>query len=53
MIDELKHFFYMGGYSFYVWSAYGSVIAFLLLQWLLAEKRWQHYLHQQNKLTNE
>ncbi len=28
-MDALREFFYMGGYAFYVWSAYG--VAFMVL----------------------
>lgn len=38
-METIKNFFYMGGYAFYVWSAYGSVLAFLAVQWYLARER--------------
>lgn len=34
-MESIKHFFYMGGYAFYVWGAYGSVLTFLAIQWYL------------------
>lgn len=40
----MDRFFYMGGYGFYVWSAYGCVIAFLFAQWLRPWIRWHRYL---------
>ncbi len=29
-MDVLREFFYMGGYSFYVWSAYGVTLVVLV-----------------------
>ena len=29
-MDALREFFYMGGYAFYVWSAYGVTFIVLL-----------------------
>lgn len=46
MIEHLQNFFAMGGYGFYVFSAYSCVIVFLLVQWLLPWQRWQKYLKQ-------
>ena len=37
-MESLKQFFNMGGYAFYVWSAYGSVLIFLALQWYLVRE---------------
>lgn len=34
-MTSLMNFLHMGGYAFYVWTAYGSVLFFLLLQWSL------------------
>lgn len=48
MEANLLHFFHMGGYAFYVWSAYISVGAFLFMQWLLPWRRWRKYLRTQN-----
>lgn len=47
MMTALHDFFHMGGYGFYVFSAYGSVIAFLIMQWFIPWKRWQNYLREQ------
>lgn len=48
MITALLNFLHMGGYGFYVFSAYGSVLAFLLAQWFFPWRRLQKYLHEQN-----
>lgn len=48
MTDTLRNFFAMGGYAFYVWSAYGSVLTFLAVQWFLPWRRWRKYLREQN-----
>lgn len=37
-METVKHFFYMGGYATYVWSAYGSALTFLAIQWYLASR---------------
>jgi heme exporter protein D len=29
-MDALQEFFYMGGYAFYVWSAYGVAVVVLV-----------------------
>lgn len=47
MTETLRHFFVMGGYGSYVFSAYGSVIIFLACQWFHPWRRWRKYLHQQ------
>jgi len=47
MIDVLQHFFYMGGYAWYVWPSYISVIAFLFFQWLIPWRKWKNYLRRQ------
>jgi heme exporter protein D len=50
MINALKHFFDMGGYSFYVWTAYGSVGLYLFAQWYIPWRRWKKHLqHHQIK----
>lgn len=43
MIAALQHFFHMGGYGLYVFSAYGSVVLLLAIQWFLPWRRWQQY----------
>jgi heme exporter protein CcmD len=54
MTNTLLKFLHMGGYGFYVWTSYASVIALLLAQWLMPWRRWQKYLrelkapHEQN-----
>lgn len=44
---SLMHFFHMGGYAWYVWSAYASVLALLAAQWIIPWRRWQQYLRGQ------
>ena len=44
MLETLRHFLNMGGYGIYVWSAYGSVILCLLVQWLIPHYLWRKYL---------
>lgn len=45
MIDGLKHFLAMGGYGFYVFSAYLSVLVFLFVQWFIPWRRFRKYSH--------
>ncbi len=47
MIDTVRQFFAMGGYGYYVWSAYAAVFACLTIQWLLPFRRLRRYLRQQ------
>lgn len=42
-MNHFQHFFMMGGYGLYVWSAYGTVAFWLLLQWLIPWRRWRRY----------
>lgn len=49
MTNALPHFLAMGGYGLYVWSAYGSVLAFLTVQWFIPWRRWKRYLREQKK----
>ena len=44
MREALIQFFYMHGYGAFVFSAYGSVIVFLMIQWFLPWRRWKQYL---------
>ena len=46
MISTLLTFFHMGGYGFYVWTAYASVFALLIAQWFIPWRRWRNYLRQ-------
>ena len=43
----MEHFLYMNGHGVYVWSAYGSVLLFLVAQWLTPWHQWRQYLKQQ------
>lgn len=47
-MNSLFNFLYMNGYGFYVWSAYGCVFTFLLMQWFFPWRRWQKYLRERN-----
>lgn len=40
-MNRLHDFFSMGGYAFYVWTAYAGVLIFLLTQWLPPFKQWR------------
>lgn len=44
MLEAIKQFLMMGGYAFYVWSAYGCVLVFLAMQWLNAKRQWKKLL---------
>ena len=46
-MTNLQHFIQMGGYGFYVFSAYGCVLAFLSAQWFFSWHRWRRYLRGQ------
>ena len=35
--------FSMGKYTVYVYLSYGAVLTFLLWQWFLPWRRWQHF----------
>lgn len=52
MIEVILNFFYMGGYGFYVFGAYGSVLIYLLIQWLIPWRRRQKFFREQ-KLNHE
>jgi heme exporter protein CcmD len=45
-MNVIMNFLNMGGYAFYVWTAYGSVIALLFLMWLMPWRRWQRYINE-------
>lgn len=49
MINAILDFFYMSGYGFYVWTAYGCAFAFLLIQWFTPWRRWRKYLLEQTQ----
>ena len=44
-MDKIIHFLTMGGYGFYVWSAYGSVLLLLWIQWFIPWRRLKNYLN--------
>jgi len=48
-MNTLQQFFHMGGYAFYVWPAYGSVVVLLVMQFFLSWRRWHHYLQAQRR----
>lgn len=41
MMPRLASICHMGGYAYYVWSAYGVVFFTLFLQWLLPCLHWR------------
>ena len=43
-MKNILDFFHMHGYGFYVWSAYGLVIIFLLMQIIRPWMRWHRYV---------
>ena len=43
-MSSLKEFFFMGGYAFYVWGAYGAAIIVFSLN------AWQTYRQKRNRL---
>lgn len=47
-MHTLYEFLHMHGYGFYIWSAYGCVLSFLLMQWFLPWRRWQKYLRKRH-----
>jgi heme exporter protein CcmD len=46
-MTTILNFLYMNGYGFYVWTSYGSVCAFLFIQWFRPWRRWRKYLLEQ------
>lgn len=46
MLNNLIQFFHMGGYAFYVWLSYGSVLTLLAIQWFIPWRRWQKYFRE-------
>ena len=50
MIEIVKNFFTMHGYGTYIFSAYGIVLFYLLIQWFIPWRSLQNYLRtQKNK----
>ena len=47
MTDTFLNFSHMSGYGLYVWSAYGSVLGCLVIQWFIPWRRWRKYLRTQ------
>lgn len=47
-MNTLINFFHMGGYAFYVWMSYGSVLALLTIQLLVPLRRWQKYRNERS-----
>lgn len=41
MMATLQHFFAMGGYGFFVWSAYGFAFLVLFFNMFVSIKRWK------------
>ena len=49
----MKEFFYMGGYGFYVWTAYGLSLLVLLLNIVAARKRNRQVRREVNKFASQ
>lgn len=45
-MTSFMNFLHMGGYAFYVWTAYGSVLSLLFLQWIMPWRRFKRSLHE-------
>jgi heme exporter protein CcmD len=45
-MKSFTDFLHMGGYAFYVWTSYGSVMVLLFLQWFAPWRRWQRYINE-------
>jgi heme exporter protein D len=43
---SVNEFFHMGGYAFYVWSAYGTALVVLLLNIILPLRRYRELKRQ-------
>lgn len=50
MSNFLSNFLYMDGYGYYIWPAYGFVLGFLFLQWIIPWYRL--HTHHQKKEKN-
>lgn len=48
-MNALMNFLYMGGYGSYVFTAYGSVLTLLGLQWFISWRRWHQFSQQHTK----
>jgi heme exporter protein D len=48
-MKALYDFFYMNGHGVYVFSAYGSVLTFLMVQWFIPWRRFRNYLRKELK----
>ncbi|MEY3218930.1 MAG: hypothetical protein RIT27_287 [Pseudomonadota bacterium] len=45
-MEQLKQFFYMGGYAFYVWTSFGVTFIVLLLNVIFPWQRERSLLNQ-------
>lgn len=43
-MEAMLQHFSMGGYGFYVWTAYASALIVLGIQWIIPWRRWKKYL---------
>jgi len=50
---DLGAFFHMGGYAFYVWTAYGLALAVLLLNLIFATRRKNQVLRNVTRLLRQ
>ena len=48
MLNTLLTFFHMGGYGYYVWLSYGSVLAFLAWQLIVPWRQLRKYRREQH-----
>lgn len=44
MHNGFSNFFYMNGHGWYIWSAYGSVIIVLAVQWFIPWRAWRSFM---------
>lgn len=50
-MEQLKQFFYMGGYAFYVWTSFGITFILLFLNVILPWQRHRTILAQLKRKT--
>lgn len=44
MLNILKEFFAMGGYGFYIWTAYSITFIVLLLNFVIPSRQHKHFI---------
>lgn len=45
-MTNFLHFMRMGGYGYFIFSAYGLVCLTLFIQWIKSWRRWQRFKKQ-------